>query len=156
MFSQMLFIFMSFIHPHSRGSHWDERRGETLVVVFWGPFLSLSWSCFFFTTGCSSDYDCTHHGRCRSGVCRCDFYCPAESRKVCTSNGKEFDSECEVKKHMCETKEWIPFSTEECLREGSGSGASGGIDVVLEHRNSHGGGRLVKTYFNAHKQHFFI
>lgn len=106
--------------------------------------------------GCSSDYDCTHHGRCRSGVCRCDFYCPAESRKVCTSNGKEFDSECEVKKHMCETKEWIPFSTEECLREGSGSGASGGIDVVLEHRNSHGGGRLVKTYFNAHKQHFFI
>eukprot|EP00105_Crassostrea_gigas_P027037 XP_011448233.1 PREDICTED: agrin isoform X6 [Crassostrea gigas] len=75
--------------------------------------------------GCSSDYDCTHHGQCRSGVCSCDFYCPAENRKVCTSNGKEFDSECEVKKHMCETKEWIPFMTGECLREGSGSGASG-------------------------------
>lgn len=61
---------------------------------------------------------------------------------MCTSNGKEFDSECEVKKHMCETKEWIPFSTGECLREGSGSGASGGIDVVLEHGNSHGGAQI--------------
>lgn len=44
-----------------------------------------------------------------------------------------------MKKHMCETKEWIPFMTGECLIEGSGSGASGGIDVVIEHRNSHGG-----------------
>lgn len=118
-----------------------EMRDEVKLYLFFLQYFLCKVKVFgvFFTTGCSSDYDCTHHGQCRSGVCRCDFYCPAENRKVCTSNGKEFDSECEVKKHMCETKEWIPFTTGECLREGSGSGASGGIDVVIEHRNSHGG-----------------
>ncbi|XP_022336600.2 agrin-like isoform X4 [Crassostrea virginica] len=75
--------------------------------------------------GCGVDSDCAFYGECRFGACRCDFICPSEEKKVCTSNGQEFFNECEVRKYMCQQQELISYSIGECLTEGSGSGASG-------------------------------